>query len=1130
MEGISPSGEPFATARQVQYLEEMITKQQAKIDYLEGERDFFKRDFQKYLSEQVSIAEKQRGSKGIDVLTFTKYTNSLIGNAITILQEKNMEFLESNFSNKKLQELERKLIMKPAANTDIMDLVYRVSQLEKRVHDENRIVSECEGFTTAAINKTTPTTNTATTALSEEITNLKEHITHLETNLIKEVQRAYTTTYKPGDYGTPLAKLQNQVNMLQQDVNTLKVVDTQQYIDNVIGKLTTNFKNDFESRVQQYVTNTRVDELILSQERVNNFCRDIQQGFIKARREKEDFQREFVQLFSEERWGHVVQDITEKTKYAFNEQLREMKGTLQLTRDECAVCLKDVERVVYNLDKEVRGQYGPEILGEQIMRIKKSLEERQTAFEIEIESQFSGRMQRTEAEVYGLRQKWLEFSSSVKKDIQATELTKKYEFFENALAQQNTKFASLDRHYSEHLKEIEKQNVTMETYMRNVEGYIDTIRKNVDILQVEWRREGDKMKDRMSKMIEEKASILQSRCESIEKYVSGLTLQLQTAEELLGTAVEQRKATEASMQKDFTNFEKRLQEKIDVWKEEKMNDIITRMTEISGKVSRGIVELKEQQERIDDFISDTSMDTISARIEKRVKQVQEDWNARRVQEFGARFSEFSKELDVMRKSLYDEHDRYKATVTKVETLLSDKTLRDFVNAIEKKMRNVHEEWVEYERNARNIEFARIDTQLQITEEGILKEQKKTAEIFESLEKALRKTQNEQNAKVLQETRYHIKEEIAKHAMEIKRIEGTFDTFLEKTRIEMDEKYNKVFMEQELNIRFSDLYEKVYSIINKYSTQNTNFTKEQRERIDTIRTELGTIIKKEKVVSDSLESLDKANIILNKKIQDIVSTMNRMSQQYIESSRYRKDTSGEENSDNEKWYNGVTKCFYTALIGKPGKEMNSDRLAECKRIDGWDYICFTNLDINYAHGWNIVRVEYDGEDYAREAKRYKWMSHSVLPDYDFTVWVDAYIAPNPLYKGIIEQWIEHMYLMNIAILHRAHTDRSCIWDECDAVVEKRRDTQENVSRVIELLKGESMPKNWGLFDTNIVIKNNKDIQLQEMCEKVYGQVCNISDRDQLAVPFIYYTNNYNGFQTMPLLRAFEKTGIHVQIPR
>lgn len=1127
MEAISPGGEPLATARQLQYLEEMITKQQARIDYLEGERDFFKSDFQKYLSEQVALAEKQRGSKGIDILTFTKYTNSLIANAITTLQEKNMVFLESNFSNKKLQELERKLLMRPAASTDMVDVVYRLSQLEKRIHEVSTGVhhTAIEGATAAA-----STTTATSTALTEEITNLKEHVAHLETNLIKEVQRAYTTTYKPGDYGTPLAKLQNQVNTIQQDVNTLKVVDTQQYLDNVINKLTTNFKNDFDKRIAEYVTNTRVDELVASQERVNAFCRDIQQGFIKSRREQEDFQREFAQLFSEERWANIVQDMSEKTKETLNQQIRDIKATLQTTRDECSTFLKDMERVVTNLDKEVRSQYGQEILGEQISRIRKSLEEKQVEFEIEVETQFSTRMQRTEAEVYGLRQKWLEFSSDVKRDIQATELTKRYEFFENALAQQNTKFANLDRHYLEHRKEIENQNTTMESYVRNIESYIDTIRKNVDTLQIEWRREGDKMKEGMSKVIEEKSAILQSRCEGIEKYISGLAIQLQTAEELLGTAIEQRKATEASMQKDFINFEKKLQEKIEGWKEEKTNDIITRLSEVSGKVTRSIGELKEQQSRIEEFISDTSMENISIRIEKRVKQIQEEWNARRVQEFGARFSEFSREMDTMRTTLYNEHDKYKMTVARVEALLSDKTLRDFVNAIEKKLRTVHDEWVEYERNARNIEFARIDTQLQITEESILNEQKKTADIFESLEKALRKSQNEQTAKVLQETRYHIKEEIAKHAMEIKRIEGTFDTFLEKTRLEMDEKYNKVFMEQELNVRFSDLYEKVHSVINKYNTQNTHFTKEQTERVEAIRKEIAMILKKEKAVSASLEGLDKMNVIVNKKIQDIISTLNRLSQQYVERSKYRRDELDDTDTESKKWYNGVTKCFYTALIGKPGTEMNCDRLAECKRIEGWDYICFTNLDIGYTHGWDIVRVEYNGEDYAREAKRYKWMSHTILSDYDIVVWTDAYIAPNPLYKGILEQWIEHMYLMNIGILHRAHADRTCIWDECYAVIEKKRDTEENVMQVVDVLKRESMPKDWGLFDTNILIKNNKDTTVQELSEKIYGQVCSLSDRDQLAVPYVYYKNNYSGFQTMPLLRAFEKTGIHVQVPR
>jgi hypothetical protein len=227
-----------------------------------------------------------------------------------------------------------------------------------------------------------------------------------------------------------------------------------------------------------------------------------------------------------------------------------------------------------------------------------------------------------------------------------------------------------------------------------------------------------------------------------------------------------------------------------------------------------------------------------------------------------------------------------------------------------------------------------------------------------------------------------------------------------------------------------------------------------------------------------------------------------------------------------YYSSITKCFYTAILGKEGQEVDS--LGKVERIPGWDYICFTNQKITNTNGWKIQNVSYIGKSPSTEAKRYKWLSHQELLEYDLVIWIDGYITPNPRKEYCLKEWVDMMNEKQIHILHRPHDTRNCIWEECDAVIQAKRDTPEHVSLVKALLKKDSMPRNWGLFDTNILFRFHKNLTVQQLGEEIYTQLHKISNRDQLAVTYIYYKNKYKEYAAENLMEAFEKSGTHIRI--
>ena len=224
------------------------------------------------------------------------------------------------------------------------------------------------------------------------------------------------------------------------------------------------------------------------------------------------------------------------------------------------------------------------------------------------------------------------------------------------------------------------------------------------------------------------------------------------------------------------------------------------------------------------------------------------------------------------------------------------------------------------------------------------------------------------------------------------------------------------------------------------------------------------------------------------------------------------------------YKSLTKVFYTAIFGQDASV--ADTLGDFDRIPGWDYICFTNLEFKGQRGWKFIRVPLQG-DPILQAKYHKWMSHKILGDYDVAVWMDGYMSPNPMYSELLKHWVVSMYEQQVPIAHRPHDVRRCIWDECQAVVETKRAKPDDVAKVIRSLEAIKMPRQYGLYDTNVLIRFHKHMLLQHLSEEIW-QALQVCPRDQLAVTMVYYKNSFINMHLQNLIRAFTATGEHKRI--
>lgn len=225
------------------------------------------------------------------------------------------------------------------------------------------------------------------------------------------------------------------------------------------------------------------------------------------------------------------------------------------------------------------------------------------------------------------------------------------------------------------------------------------------------------------------------------------------------------------------------------------------------------------------------------------------------------------------------------------------------------------------------------------------------------------------------------------------------------------------------------------------------------------------------------------------------------------------------------YTTLNKCFYTAVFGTPGQRL--DTLGLMKPPVGWDAFCFTNQPELQANGWTIIQLPMEQATPVLQAKFIKWNSHKLLEDYDVAVWLDAYLAPNLSSTNLLQQWIPQAYTAKAAIVHRKHDARNCVWDECKAVVDSKRDTPEHVDALKRRLTSANMPKQFGLFDTNMMIRFHKLKACQDISDAVWSSLQIDTHRDQLVVTPVYFTKGFKSYATVSLQQAFDRSGTHIR---
>ena len=187
---------------------------------------------------------------------------------------------------------------------------------------------------------------------------------------------------------------------------------------------------------------------------------------------------------------------------------------------------------------------------------------------------------------------------------------------------------------------------------------------------------------------------------------------------------------------------------------------------------------------------------------------------------------------------------------------------------------------------------------------------------------------------------------------------------------------------------------------------------------------------------------------------------------------------------------MKKVIYTALVG------NYDSLMQPSAVDPeFDYICFSDCIKGPKVGvWEIRPIPFTSPNSTRVARYAKLQPHVVLPEYEYSVWMDA----NILIKG--EEFYEKVNAKiaeGVKMAFVPHPSRDCVYEEIARCYRDVRIGFRDAVKQRRHLLEMGYPEHWGLMETGLILRRHNDPDVIRISNAWWEELQNYTFRDQLS---------------------------------
>lgn len=192
---------------------------------------------------------------------------------------------------------------------------------------------------------------------------------------------------------------------------------------------------------------------------------------------------------------------------------------------------------------------------------------------------------------------------------------------------------------------------------------------------------------------------------------------------------------------------------------------------------------------------------------------------------------------------------------------------------------------------------------------------------------------------------------------------------------------------------------------------------------------------------------------------------------------------------------VRKVIYTCIIGA------YDNLLQPEVIDeSFDYILFVKRGMKTRQKigvWQVRELEIEGEDNTILSRYPKMLPHVVLPEYDYSLWMDGNISISSMdFYNAINRKIEQGSVYSGV----KHPNKDCVYMDIEGCVHVKRDKTINIYRALRFLLSVDFPAHYGMYENNIILRRHDSEKVQRFGTMWWSLYQKYPRRDQFTAPY------------------------------
>lgn len=184
------------------------------------------------------------------------------------------------------------------------------------------------------------------------------------------------------------------------------------------------------------------------------------------------------------------------------------------------------------------------------------------------------------------------------------------------------------------------------------------------------------------------------------------------------------------------------------------------------------------------------------------------------------------------------------------------------------------------------------------------------------------------------------------------------------------------------------------------------------------------------------------------------------------------------------------AIYTAICG------DYDTLREPQHENPlFDFYVFSDTP-KKSPTWRWMPIDEAFEKPVRTAKKPKILPHLYLPQYEWSLWIDA----NIFILDDLAPYILKCIQAQAGVGQFPHPERDNAFDEARICSEKGLDSAEVIAAQIGRYKKEGFDGSTGLFEGNFIMRRHNEPPVIRLMQRWWKEINNASSRDQISYPY------------------------------